>query len=57
MQCNKNTRPTGITTQGPVLQKGLVALNKQLRAASHIKNGCKEIALLPSPAVSSDPEI
>jgi glutamate synthase domain-containing protein 2 len=49
MQCNKNTRATGITTQGPDLQKGLVAGNKQLRAASHIKNECKEIRVIAKP--------
>lgn len=41
MQCNANTCPTGITTQDPRLQQGLVVTDKKYRAANFHKNTMK----------------
>ncbi len=38
LQCNKNTCPTGITTQNKSLMKGLDVENKSVRAATFHKN-------------------
>ncbi len=46
LQCNKNTCPTGITTQDPKFQKGLVATEKSVRVASYIKNMVYEVGTI-----------
>jgi glutamate synthase domain-containing protein 2 len=46
LQCNKNTCPTGITTQDPKLQKGLNPADKSVRVASYIKNMVYEVGTI-----------
>ncbi|TDF34761.1 FMN-binding glutamate synthase family protein [Alteromonadaceae bacterium M269] len=46
LQCNKNTCPTGITTQDPKLQKGLVPEEKSERVASYIENLVYEVGTI-----------
>src|SRR5690606_23002255 len=46
MQCNKNSCPTGITTQNPRLQRGLDVDIKSGRVAHYIDNVRKELDIL-----------
>lgn len=46
MQCNKNTCPTGITTQNPKLQRGLDVEIKTERVYQYISNLLKELEIL-----------
>ncbi len=46
LQCNKNTCPTGITTQNLDLQKGLDVANKSDRVTQYAKNMVKEVGIL-----------
>ncbi len=46
MQCNKNTCPTGITTQDPRLQRGLVPSDKAERVAHYAKHVVKEVGVI-----------
>jgi len=44
LQCNKDTCPTGITTQNPALVKGLVVANKVHRVANYHRETIKSVA-------------
>ena len=44
IQCNKDTCPTGITTQNPALVKGLVVANKVNRVANYHRETIKSVA-------------
>ena len=46
MQCNKNTCPTGITTQDPRLQRGLNVELKAERVYHYVKNLLKEVEMV-----------
>lgn len=46
MQCNKNTCPTGITTQNPRLQRGLDVEIKAERVYHYVKNLLKEVEVV-----------
>ncbi len=46
MQCNKNTCPTGITTQNPRLQRGLDVELKAERVYHYAKNLIKEVEMV-----------
>lgn len=46
LQCNKNTCPTGITTQDPKLQRGLIPVKKAQRVAHFALNMHKEVGVI-----------
>ncbi len=46
MQCNRNTCPTGITTQDPRLQRGLDVDIKAERVFHYVKNLVKEVEIV-----------
>jgi glutamate synthase domain-containing protein 2 len=55
MQCNKNTCPTGITTQDPRLQRGLNVELKAERVYHFAKNMVKEVEVVAHSCGVSDP--
>jgi len=50
MECNRNTCPTGVTTQNPALYKGLVVTDKTLRVANFHRQTVKSAVDLISAA-------
>jgi glutamate synthase domain-containing protein 2 len=46
LQCNRNTCPTGITTQNPKLQRGLVVEDKRERVANYATNVMHEVGII-----------
>jgi glutamate synthase domain-containing protein 2 len=46
LQCNRNTCPTGITTQNPKLQRGLVVTDKSERVAHYATNVMHEVGII-----------
>ena len=46
LQCNRNTCPTGITTQNPKLQRGLVVTDKSERVYHYAKNVMHEVGII-----------
>ena len=46
LQCNRNTCPTGITTQNPRLQRGLVVMEKKDRVSHYASNVMKEVGII-----------
>ena len=46
LQCNRNTCPTGITTQNPKLQRGLVVLDKSERVFHYATNLMHEVGII-----------
>ena len=46
LQCNRNTCPTGITTQNPRLQRGLDVELKAERVYHYVKNLCREVEMV-----------
>lgn len=46
LQCNKNTCPTGITTQNKHLQKGLNPADKAVRVANYANNMTYEVGII-----------
>jgi glutamate synthase domain-containing protein 2 len=46
LQCNKNTCPTGITTQNKHLQKGLHPADKAVRVANYANNMTYEVGII-----------
>ncbi|MBN9351735.1 MAG: FMN-binding glutamate synthase family protein [Chitinophagaceae bacterium] len=54
-QCNKNTCPTGITTQNPQLVKGLVVSNKKVRVANYHEETVKSFVELLGAAGIENP--
>ncbi len=55
MQCNKNTCPTGITTQDPRLQRGLDVELKAERVYHYAKNLLKEVEVVAHACGVSEP--
>jgi glutamate synthase domain-containing protein 2 len=55
MQCNKNTCPTGITTQNPRLQRGLDVELKAERVYHYVKNVLKEVETVAHSCGVSEP--
>jgi glutamate synthase domain-containing protein 2 len=55
MQCNKNTCPTGITTQNPRLQRGLDVELKAERVYHYVKNLMKEVEIVAHSCGVSEP--
>lgn len=53
--CNKNTCPTGITTQNPQLVAGLVVSNKKVRVANYHEETVKSFVELLGAARIEDP--
>jgi glutamate synthase domain-containing protein 2 len=50
LDCNRNTCPTGITTQDPQLMVGLVVKDKELRVANYQKETVRNVVELLSAA-------
>jgi glutamate synthase domain-containing protein 2 len=46
MRCHDNTCPTGIATQNPRLQRGLVVEDKAVRVASYARTLAKEVEMI-----------
>ncbi len=55
MRCNKNTCPTGITTQDPRLQRGLVVMDKAERVANYARNLMREVGTIAHSCGVDDP--
>lgn len=55
MLCNKNTCPTGITTQNPRLQRGLDVELKAERVYHYVKNLLKEVEVVAHSCGVSEP--
>jgi hypothetical protein len=55
LQCNRNTCPTGITTQNPRLQRGLVVTDKSERVAHYAKNVMHEVGIIAHSCGVDDP--
>ena len=55
LQCSRNTCPTGITTQNPRLQRGLVVTDKSERVAHYAKNVMHEVGIIAHSCGVDDP--
>ncbi|HKT29125.1 FMN-binding glutamate synthase family protein, partial [Dyella sp.] len=55
LQCNRNTCPTGITTQNPRLQRGLVVMDKSERVANYAHNVMHEVGIIAHSCGVDDP--
>jgi len=55
LQCNRNTCPTGITTQDPKLQRGLVVTDKSEKVANYAKNVMHEVGIIAHSCGVDDP--
>lgn len=55
LQCNRNTCPTGITTQNPKLQRGLVVADKSEKVCHYAKNVMHEVGLIAHSCGIDDP--
>ncbi|MBX7125344.1 MAG: FMN-binding glutamate synthase family protein [Cyclobacteriaceae bacterium] len=55
LECNKNTCPTGVATQNPVLMNGLVIEDKKVRVANFHKNTVDSFVELMAAAGLDDP--
>lgn len=55
LQCNRNTCPTGITTQNPRLQRGLVVMDKSERVANYARNVMQEVGIIAHSCGVEDP--
>ncbi|HKV65300.1 MAG TPA: FMN-binding glutamate synthase family protein, partial [Rhodanobacteraceae bacterium] len=55
MRCNENTCPTGITTQDPRLQRGLVVMEKSERVANYARNLMREVGIIAHSCGVDDP--
>ncbi|PWK81376.1 FMN-binding glutamate synthase family protein [Fulvimonas soli] len=55
LQCNRNTCPTGITTQNPRLQRGLVVADKSERVANYARNVMHEVGIIAHSCGLDDP--
>jgi glutamate synthase domain-containing protein 2 len=56
LECNKNTCPTGVATQDPVLTKGLVVDDKKVRVANFHKHTVDSFVELMAAAGLNGPE-
>lgn len=55
LQCNRNTCPTGITTQDPRLQRGLVVSDKTEKVANYARNVMHEVGIIAHSCGVDDP--
>ncbi len=55
LQCNRNTCPTGITTQNPKLQRGLVVADKSERVYHYATNVMHEVGIIAHSCGVSEP--
>jgi glutamate synthase domain-containing protein 2 len=55
LQCNRNTCPTGITTQDPRLQRGLVVTDKTEKVANYARNVMQEVGIIAHSCGLDDP--
>lgn len=55
LECNKNTCPTGVATQDPVLMKGLFVDDKKVRVANFHKHTVESFVELMAASGISDP--
>jgi glutamate synthase domain-containing protein 2 len=55
LQCNRNTCPTGITTQNPKLQRGLVVTDKTEKVANYARNLMYEVGIIAHSCGVDDP--
>ncbi|MDE2307477.1 MAG: FMN-binding glutamate synthase family protein [Xanthomonadaceae bacterium] len=55
LQCNRNTCPTGITTQNPKLQRGLVVTDKSEKVCHYAKNVMREVGIIAHSCGVEDP--
>lgn len=55
LQCNRNTCPTGITTQNPKLQRGLVVGDKTEKVAHYARNVMHEVGIIAHSCGLEDP--
>jgi glutamate synthase domain-containing protein 2 len=55
LQCNRNTCPTGITTQNPKLQRGLVVADKSERVYHYADNVMHEVGIIAHSCGVSEP--
>lgn len=55
LQCNRNTCPTGITTQNPKLQRGLVVSDKTERVYHYAENLMQEVVAIAHSCGVDDP--
>jgi glutamate synthase domain-containing protein 2 len=57
LECNKNTCPTGITTQNPELMAGLIVRDKEKRVAHYHKETVESFVELMAAAGITDPSM
>lgn len=57
MKCHKNTCPTGVATQDPRLQKGLVVADKAERVYHYANNMMHEVAIIGHSCGVDDPRL
>ncbi len=55
LQCNRNTCPTGITTQNPKLQRGLVVTDKSEKVYHYATNVMREVGIIAHSCGVDDP--
>ena len=55
LQCNRNSCPTGITTQNAKLQRGLVVADKSERVRNYATNVMKEVGIIAHSCGVSEP--
>lgn len=55
LQCNRNTCPTGITTQNPKLQRGLVVTDKSEKVFHYASNVMHEVGIIAHSCGVDDP--
>jgi len=55
LQCNRNTCPTGITTQNPKLQRGLVVTDKSEKVYHYARNLMYEVGIIAHSCGVDDP--
>ena len=55
LQCNRNTCPTGVTTQDPRLQRGLVVTDKTEKVANYARNLMHEVGIIAHSCGVDDP--
>ncbi|WP_329742850.1 FMN-binding glutamate synthase family protein [Dyella sp. A6] len=55
LQCNRNTCPTGITTQNLKLQRGLVVTDKTEKVAHYARNVMREVGIIAHSCGLEDP--
>jgi glutamate synthase domain-containing protein 2 len=55
LQCNRNTCPTGVTTQNPKLQRGLVVTDKSEKVYHYARNLMHEVGIIAHSCGVEDP--